>query len=418
MGVSYPILSNVFRGTPSDNQITQILSGPQNFKNTVTSWPYDQSMPSKPYFINGRIKHVTSNNFERFETTPYDFFKNGDFSPTIDDVNKYNPGSFEKWRFAGEGRHSSSFISVPYHPSDSVVLVGFAEQLWKTPQGQTPLHNKYVTPIYFENLRYNDFGKALHHAGNLKQDVMDYLTTYEGRALASHLLKLGLNPEDIGYVGYADLPERVVYMVTRAEDGKIVLLVSKGANDVINEVATAIGVRPKRLRYSSLAEELAHIWARHVDDPRGLFEKEIEAKLWVAENYGNLEEDYGSGNPNNARYVRERSIAKTLRLLMEEEARRVPETYREFISSSYKQLYSRNKGLLKEKLTEDARNKGLRGGAIDEYVEGRLAQIEAEVEGNSKLSNLESIVKDDRASERSERPQANAEPVEASASSE
>lgn len=367
--------------TPKTTSVPRekILSGPFN---APTQGSYQHAAPTlvPVQDAQGNIiyKNITSSNV----FTIKDLGRNGYASAQIDDGvsrGNYDFAPFDSWKAGSKPPILNEHVIIRKTP-DSALTVGFGERLWQAPVGQTPL-KKYVTPVTLRDYPINDAGRGIYLAGNAKHGIMEYLRTREGQEFASLLRSSGGKPEEITDICVGGLPDNAIYGVSR-RNGNIVLHAAEDAWDKIVKDAKHYGINPKDRKNAGLAEEIAHIWLRHLDGEGDSIKKEIEAKLTVAENFARLERDYASGNPNNPNYTREKGRYGRLKEMKEEDARTTPARYRD--------LYSKDKASLKLMLEMDAMEKGLRGGAVEEYVEGRLAQIEGEAEGKP-LSRLERI---------------------------
>ncbi len=383
-------ISNVFFMTDSYRppaKVDKILSGPAV---PPTQGSYGHMFPTlvPTKLPNGDIawKNITSNNVWTANDVP----RNGYFAAENGEGvarGQYHFPSFDRWRYAGEGRNTHTFPSVQaVNPNlDSMLIVGFKDGLSKPSFGQTPL-NKYTTSVIPINYDINKIGLGFDVAKNAVQDANNYLKSSDGQALLS---LLGKKPEEIGYVAYVTegLPEGVTYAVTRASDGEIILMINNNSFKIISRAAHATGNKSKDLKWAILGEEYAHIGLRHIDDPRDLIEKEIEAKIAVAESYENQERNAASGNPNKARYVRARERSKRLKEFMQEQAANAPEIYSDIVPQ---RKYS--KGNLRLMLAMDAMENGLTGEAAEEYVESRMSQMAEEGrEESTRMSSLEQI---------------------------
>lgn len=374
-----------------------IFSGPQNLKVTESSWPGYLDCPPVPDLIKNpdgsyKLRRVTANNPDRFETTLHDFLKNGNFSPTIDDVNPYNPDSFDRWRDAGEKYGPFEYVKVLPAEDAGYAMVSLSERRAQFPYNHTPLP-KYVHDEERSNRRINYKGKEESWLENRRQDLINFLRTKEGQAVADELMTLGLSPEDIGGIVVGSLPRTAIYAVDRTDDGDIVLIAAYDAHDKNARMAKNYGVRLKDIKNLGLAEEIAHIWRKDIDalnEGGDLIALEMGAKKVVADKYLELAEDAGT----DPKRYREADRLAELAKIKYHDLRTTPERYG--IKSLFQKLYSKDRAALERILTKEAVEQGYntREG-ISKYIKSRLMEIEEEVESDKPKSRLEKIVDED-----------------------
>lgn len=312
----------------------------------------------------GALGNITSDN----AWIVHDFGRNGYASGQIDDGvarGNYHFAPFDSWKAP---KPMSEYVSPIFKTPESYVAVEFEERPWQAPEGQSPLR-KFVTDVDVVDYPNNALGPALSRAYTLKKDITNYIGTDEGKAAISHLLSIGGKPKIIDYVVVGGLPEGSIFGVGYL-NGKVAVHVAKDAYDLIVGDAKHYGIKPNDRKNAGILEELTHIYLGHLNDARNPNDKEIEAKLVQADFHAEQEANAATGNPRDPRYVKLMEKHRGLKEFRIEDASTVP--------IRYKDLYSSDKASLRKKFAEEAKRKGLQKGAVDEYVDGRMAQLESE----------------------------------------
>lgn len=416
------ILSPHYFGASSASYTTaipaeRIVSGmPPRFRNTESSWPYNLSMPSKPHFVREQIVakggdgvymptkfidaeavsalRVTSSNINRWKVSLDNLNEFGDFTPQVDDVY-----GFKGWLDAGTkyGPNCFEYVKPQQKTNEPSAIISFGDRLAQFDIRDTAVP-KYVSEFYVARIN-NDAGKEISKFGNEVQRLTGYDGTKIAKALAEQAIESGQIVEPIGYIGRGGLPKGAAYGVTRTRNGKVILLVADNLYEEIAKVARSWGIDANSYLETILAEEQEHINRKSFDmgfdSVDDWIAEEKATKYSVYRKFSELAEGASGGNPRDPKYEKERArLNKQAQIKWLDWA-----TTRE----RYLELYQSNRSLLKSMLESDAREKGLKGGAVEEYVEGRLYQIADEAEGKSPaMSRLERIANDAKESPREE----------------
>ena len=345
----------------------------------VSCHPLHLSMPPEPYYIRGRGGEVLT----------MDRTANRIYVDTLANRRKFGPITqlddigFETWKAGSIPPIKNEYVKLPSVPT--IAVESFGDFRAEFPVGDTQLP-KYVRELYF-NGRNNDVGKILSENANHKQRTTRYFGTKIAEAIADESIKLGKDLEEIAYLGVdASLPEGAVYLITRAKDGKIMLLVAKGVYDKVARAAKNSGSDTEGLFETYLAEEHRHIIRKSFDmdlvTVADAIAEERDTKDDVYQKFEQLAEGAKGGNPRNPQYEKRRSRLKRQAEIKKEDRDTV---------GRYRELYSGNRGELMLMLYLDAVEKGHTGKEVDKYVARRMQEIENEVEGNSRMSQLERI---------------------------
>lgn len=355
---------------------SEIVSGKVGRTLTVSSHPRHIAMPPEPHIFRA------GNEFYAMDVTANRRYVRPLWEPgprtQIDDY------GIESWK---AGAISPPIMHEYVEPvvkrDSSYIAFSFGDKPWHAPKEQTPQQLKFTTDVIIHDYPNNEFGRAVSRAGNLKQDILDFLGTDEGKASAPYLLSVGGKPEDIDYVAIGGLPPGAIFGVGRF-NGKEIMYVAEDAYDLIAKDAKHYGMSRKERKNAGILEEITHMWLGHLDDERNPTTIEIEAKSVDAGFYAEREANAASGPPN-PRNVKSRERYRRLKEFRIDDISTVPIRYKDVFSR-----YSRDKAPLREKFAEEARRKGLDKGAVEEYVDGRMAQLEAE--DRKSLSEFEALV--------------------------
>lgn len=333
-----------------------------------TQWSYGHGAPILIPFQDAHRnviwKNITSNNVWTADDVPRNGYFAAENSEGVARGNYHFP-KFDSWKAP---KPMSEYVNPIFKTPESYVAVKFEERPWQAPEGQSPLR-KFVTDVDVSDYPNNGLGPALSRAYTLKNGITNYISTGEGKAAVSHLLSVGGKPKIIDCVVAGGLPEGAIFGVGYL-NGKVAVHVAEDAYDLIVSDARYYGIKPNDRKNAGILEELTHIYLGHLDDARNPNDKEIEAKLVQAGFHDEQEENAATGNPRDPRYVRLREKHRGLKEFRIEDASTVP--------IRYKDLYSNDKGSLRKKFAEEAKRKGLQKGAVEEYIDGRMAQLESE----------------------------------------
>lgn len=371
----------------------KILSGKIDINSlpTISSWPRNFDCPSEPYTVkepDGFYKlHVTANNHDRFKTTVADFFENGPFAPTIDDVNPYYPNTFGRWKAGSGPPNMHEYVALPSKTAESYFIVSFGEGKAHFPITHTPMP-KYVRDVWIKNRPINERGKDESRVETLRQDIINYLRTKEGKALINHLMSLGYPPEYIDRIGIGSLPERAIYGITQ-DNGDVLILAAYDAQEKNARIARDFDVEEKDIKNLGIGEELVHAWKRDYAKEGPAVPIEMAAKKDQMDSLSNLAVDATTDPKRYREADRYRKLAGIKRI----DWITTPERYGKN-SLFYKELYSKNRAALEDLLASEAIDNGYTGKGITEYVATHLNQIAEEAEENGKpqaKSRLEKI---------------------------
>ncbi|MBI2658363.1 hypothetical protein HYX08_06760 [Candidatus Woesearchaeota archaeon] len=386
---SYRIGSrNRYIAPPSFVKVTPAKIAPesivsmQGLKNTEVSWSYD-SVPSQPHMFvdshgNGVAVRRTSNKLHFVPA--YDLKAHGNFGAENDSTMGY-----AGWKAAGEkyGPSHFEYVKLPETTIHSGVVSSFRE-MPSYFDIRDPWISKFSSDLYISETHLNKTGKRLSEIENLRQHLTSYYGTSIARTLAQEAISSGRSLEDIGYIGAGHLPKGATYGVTRMSDGRVVVLAGY-SYDAIAKAARSWGVDVKTYLETIMAEEGEHINRKSFDrfsSEDGFIAEEEVTKDSVYRAFSRLAKGAEGGDPRNPWYGKQSAKLKA--------QARIKLNDRNTTEERYRGLYSRDKTSLKLMLEMDAMEKGLEGEAVAEYVEGRMAQIEAEPESKP-MSRLERI---------------------------
>jgi len=375
--------SNRYIAPPSFVKVTHAKIAPesivsmQGLKNTESSWPYNESMPSQPHMFvdshgNGVAVRRTSNKLHFVPA--YNLKAHGNFGAENDSTMGY-----AGWKAAGEkyGPNHFEYVKLPETTIHSGVVSSFRQRPSYFDVRDTWIP-KFSSDLYISETHLNKTGKRLSEIENLRQHLTKHFGTETASGLAVEAIKEGNALEDITYIGAGHLPKGAAYGVNRMSDGRIVVLAGD-SYDAIAKAARSWGVDVWTYLETIFAEEQQHIIRRSFDKPNE------SAESWIGEERATKRDVYnklleiaeGAEGDPRPRYRRERGRIKKMAEIKKNDLETV-ERYRE----------------LAKELAMEAEEKGLQGGAVDEYVDGRLYQISDEAESKPRMSRLERIAEE------------------------
>lgn len=340
---------------------------------TESSHPGYFDCPPVPHLVivDGQPKYrrVTSSNLKRFETTPEDIARHGNFAVGIDDVNPYNPGSFQKWLDAGQKRSPITFISLPVTEitPESYIAESFRERK-ATFQDGTPLE-KYVHDWSMYKWPINKAANGFYRAGELKKWILDYLKTEDGQDLVE---EMG-SPDVLGkvkYVGVGRLPPGAIMGVTQMPNGETLVTMAENASELLAEDARVYGIDHDRGSMGRIAvsEELIH-----AVDPKA---SEMAVKSFKRDHYKKREAKF-RGNP---KYHKAEARNKRRVKAIETDIDTMDERYSGRFYQQYARLYKEDPESLEMVLELEAYKRNLEGSEAREYVASRIREISEAVE--------------------------------------
>lgn len=388
---SYRVGSPVYIAPPSHIKVSpakipkEKIVSMQGLKNTESSWPYDQSMPSRPHIFSDGHGHgfAVRRTSNKLHGVSYNnFSKYGDFSPQLDDTM-----GFGSWKDAGEkyGPNHFEYVKLPSTSIHSGVVESFRQKPSYFDVRDTWIP-KFSSDLYISETHLNKTGKRVSEIENLRQHLTNYFGTPVARELAQDAMASGKSLEDIGYIGAGHLPKEAAYGVARMSDGRVVVLAGY-AYDAIAKTARRWGLDVKTYLETMMAEEHQHIIRKSFDKPNNeddfVAEEEI-TKDGVSNAYSRLAKGAEGGNPRNPRYEQRRRNFKIQSGVKLHD--------RDTADERYRGLYRGDKAEMRLMLEMDAIEKGLRGEAVTEYVEGRLSQMDGAE--SPRMSRLERIAEE------------------------
>ncbi len=276
---------------------------------TVSSYPYNNDMPAKPYIveIRGKVFAVdrTSNRIYIQPLSEYD-----EHGPTtqIDDKN------INSWIAGSPPPAENKYIELPKETSALGIFEAFRERdlRLKHPSDTNP--HLYVHPLYItEGYWNNKVGKGVSEIENSRQRLSNYFGTEIAQALAEKAVNSGKKLEDITYIGVGFLPENAIAAVARTKDGKVMFIESKGAYRKVSEQARVLSrifgiyIDPETMWETVMGEEQEHINRKSYDNPKikrnaGLIAEEEATKYSVYREFSDLEKNAQGGDPRNPNY--------------------------------------------------------------------------------------------------------------------
>lgn len=331
-----------------------------------TQWSYEKGAAILIRY-KGADANVTSNNTWVVKDAP----KNGYAAPENSEGVwrggiQFSP--IESWKDAIKSPAQTSYVESPpfigayesfhesrasnFHPKDTPVLKYKHDFV-------------YDGPIDFA-------GKATGHIQTSRQNLANFKGTKEMESLASVLRSEGHKIKEFEYLGVGP-SGRAIYSVRRV-NGKIALVASRYAYDMIVEEARHYDIPPQDLLRLVIAEEIAH---RATDDVEALeagadyIPLEIGAKTRVA----NSQRKAAEGAKGDPKKGKEQRRLDKMADVMEADIEAVPENYGHL---SYQRSNGRNtpakrQGLEKlvERLSDEADALGV---DRTEYISAQLAR--------------------------------------------
>lgn len=360
MAASYKVTGMHFEGVPATIRDIKIVSGKISFVPTVTSYPRNLEMPQGFYLVQNRLGETLAMDvtvYNKYATSPKDRLANGPITQ-IDDYR------IESWRHAAEGRHSSSFPSVPevkITPA-SFLAESFGERKSKFYRGDTDL-DKRIHDIEMYGVPINDTGKWIHKARELKRWIKDYAQTEDGQEL---LEKIG--SESVGkikHVAVGGLPGAIMGVI-QLPNGEIIITMAENAYDMLDMAAKKGGVDKDSAKRIAVAEELIH--AADMSVP------EIPVKAFKRDYYKKRTENF-SGNP---KYQKAEARNRRRTKAIETDIAEIDQNYTLF--QQYARVYAGDRKSLEMVLELEAYNMGLEGNDIKDYVASKMEKISRAVE--------------------------------------
>ena len=309
----------------------------------------------------------TSNNVFR----AYDVPENGPFAAEIGEgVSRggYHFSPIGSWKDAIKSPAKTEYVASPpfigayesfhesrasnFHPKDTPVL-------------------KYTHDFVYDG-PMNFVGNATGHIQASRQNLANFETTIERENLASVLKSKGHGIKEFEYVGVAP-SGRAIYSIRRV-NGKIALVASRYAYDMIVEEARHYNIPPQDLLRLVIAEEITH---RATDDAEALeggadyTGLEIGAKTRVF----NSQKKAAEGAKGDPKKGKEQRRLDKMADVMEADIKAVPENYGHlaYQRSNGRNTPTRRQGLEKlvERLSDEADALGV---DRTEYISAQLAK--------------------------------------------
>lgn len=272
----------------------EIMSGMPE-PNTVSSFPYNLSMPQHPRLImddNGN-KYAMEKTSARRYVIPYSEYVKLGPATQFDDL------GFLSWDATGKLPQVREEVRIPLKSVNYGLIESFGERQLKVDGGSTKV-DLFVHDTWYSG-PINQFGKFSHLERNLKQHLMEYYGLKSSQELSSFLKSRGLSMKEIGYLASGLMPEGAAYSVRKALDGKAILSSGEGSFEAMARMARALGLEPKDLVAFGLDEEQIHI-ARDKDvyTLADLISEEIATKSIARDFYIKMARA-SQGNPELAR---------------------------------------------------------------------------------------------------------------------
>jgi len=249
---------------------------------TVTSWPYNLSMPSAPYILstpqNGEFAVMKTAN-KIFATPISDYRKYRYFSQEYD-------FHMDSWIDAGNKIKPAMFDEVPIaeKSGNSYVAVSFGEKQARFMHGDTYLR-KFVSDIEIQNWPLNNIGVAFHKAHNAKYDLMKYYSSENGRELIDYLKSIGCSPAIIDEIGIVNSDDAGIYGVAKLANGRVVFIAHENAKDMLARWGNRFGASLDEMVEFAIDEEEIHL-ARGFGRNTDVITDETQAKETALDFYG------------------------------------------------------------------------------------------------------------------------------------